>query len=207
MGNWSKFNFLYQRDLELWDSRDIPKLPPLYPINCQESCICRSFCNVFTLWSSRKNVWKLTVIQTSTVPNNSMQIFCTPKCLFCWFVLFLRSKKVTLNISIKQKCQFLDNVSICKLKVQHYNVRHTASKVNRTEKGRYKYFHVKTYNARHTASKVNRTENGRYKDFHVKTEKKPSHMTEHARIWTLSNLITLARSFGSMWSNSSSSIM
>ena len=39
MGNSSKSKFPHQRDLELWDSRDLPNFPPLYPTNCQESCI------------------------------------------------------------------------------------------------------------------------------------------------------------------------
>ena len=39
MGNSSKSQFLHPRDLELWDSRNLPNFPPLYPINCQELCI------------------------------------------------------------------------------------------------------------------------------------------------------------------------
>ena len=39
MGNSSKSNFLHQRDLELWDSRDLPNFPPPYPTKCQESSI------------------------------------------------------------------------------------------------------------------------------------------------------------------------
>ena len=49
------------------------------------------FCKVFTLYRSRKNLWKLTVIQTSTVPDNSVHVSCAPKCLFCGFVLFWRT--------------------------------------------------------------------------------------------------------------------
>ena len=37
-GNSNQSQFLHQRDLELWDSRDLPNFPPLYSINCQDSC-------------------------------------------------------------------------------------------------------------------------------------------------------------------------
>ena len=37
MSNWSKSNFLQQRDLELWESRDLPNFPPHYPTKCKES--------------------------------------------------------------------------------------------------------------------------------------------------------------------------
>ena len=88
MGNSSKFNFLQQWDLDLCDSRDLPSFPSLYPKTCQEYCISCSFCKEFTLYSNWKNVWKLTVIQTSTVPHNSVQVSRAPKRLFCDLCFF-----------------------------------------------------------------------------------------------------------------------
>ena len=66
-----------------------------------------SFSKVFTLYSSRKKFCKLTVIQTSTVPHNSMQVSCAPNRLFCGFVLFWRTESVSLNFTINKDSQFL----------------------------------------------------------------------------------------------------
>ena len=90
------------------------------------------FCKLFTLYSCRKNVWKLTVIQTSSLTHNSVKVFCGPKRLFFGFVLFWRTKWVSLNIAINKKFQFLNNHFICQLNI-YYNARHTASKVDRVE--------------------------------------------------------------------------
>ena len=109
MGNSSKSNF-HQPDFELWDSFDFPNFPPLYPINCQKSCIFCSFCKVFTLYSSRKIVWKINVIQTSTAPHNYVQVSCAPKRLFRGFVLFWRTKWVPLSSAINKNSQFLNDI-------------------------------------------------------------------------------------------------
>ena len=87
MGNSSKSLLLHQRDLEPWDSRELPNFPPLHPLNYHESCIFLFFFKVSTPYSCRKNVCKLTVIQTFTVPHNSLQVSCAAKRLFCGFVL------------------------------------------------------------------------------------------------------------------------
>ena len=50
-----------------------------------------SFCKKFSLHITGKNVGKLTVIQTSTVPHNSVQICCEPNCFLCLFKLFWRA--------------------------------------------------------------------------------------------------------------------
>ena len=76
-----------------------------------------SFCKVFTLYSSRKNVWELIVIQISTDPHMSVQVFCAPKCLFCGFVLFWTTKWVSLNFGSNKNSQFLSTVFICKLNI------------------------------------------------------------------------------------------
>ena len=47
-----------------------------------------SFCQVCTIYISGKNVGKLTVIQTSTNPHNSVQVSCTPNCFLGGFNLF-----------------------------------------------------------------------------------------------------------------------
>ena len=88
MGNSDKSAFLHQRDLEFSDSHGFPTFPPAYPINCQEFCIFWSFSKIFTLYIAGKNVGKLTVIQTSTVPLNPVQVSSTSICLFFGFVLF-----------------------------------------------------------------------------------------------------------------------
>ena len=98
MGNSSRSKFIHPRDFELWDSRDFPNFSNLYPIKCQEPCIFQSFCEVFTLYSSRENVWKVTVVQTSTGPDNSVQVFCAPKRLICWFVLLWRTIECPWNL-------------------------------------------------------------------------------------------------------------
>ena len=101
-----------------------------------------SFCKVFTLYSSRKTVWKLSVIQTATVPHNSAQVSCEPKRVFRGLVLFCRTKWVSLNFATNKNSQFVNKVFICKLNIQ-YNARHTASKVNRVENGGQEEFYVK----------------------------------------------------------------
>ena len=67
-----------------------------------------SLCKNFNLYISGKIVGKLFAIQTST------KIYCTPKCLFCGFVLFLRTKWVSLNFLLIKNSQLLINVSLLK---------------------------------------------------------------------------------------------
>ena len=52
-----------------------------------------SFCKIFTLYDSRKNVCKITANQTSTVPHNCKQISCAAKRLFRGFVFFGRQNE------------------------------------------------------------------------------------------------------------------
>ena len=144
MGNWSESNFLYQWDLELWDSGDLSNFPPLYPINCQESCIF-----LFLLQSNHPlQLWEDCLkAHCNPYVHCSKQFhvgFLYTKKFALLVCTFLRLKNVTLFFSINEKSQFVDNVSICKLNVPHYNSRHTASEVNRIEKGGYKDFHLKT---------------------------------------------------------------
>ena len=51
---------------------------------------------------SRQGVEKPTVMQTSTVPHNSVQASCTPKYLICGFVQLWRTKWVSLSFTIKK---------------------------------------------------------------------------------------------------------
>ena len=60
------------------------------------------FRKVFTLFFSGNNFGNLTVVHASTNSHNSVQVSCTPKCLFCGFALFWRTKWVSLNSSIKK---------------------------------------------------------------------------------------------------------
>ena len=61
-----------------------------------------SFCKIVIFYSSRKNVWKLTVTQTSTVPQKFLQDSCAPTRLFWGFVLFWGTKRVSLNFALKK---------------------------------------------------------------------------------------------------------
>ena len=112
IGNSSKSKFLHKRYLEFLDSRDLPNFRLFFQKNAKNLTILQSFCKIFNLYSSRKNIWKVTVIQTSFVPHNSMQVSCAPKCLFCGFVLFLRRKGVSLNFAFNKKSYFLRNISL-----------------------------------------------------------------------------------------------
>ena len=94
-----------------------------------------SFCKIFTLHISGKNVGKLTAIQTSTVPHNSVQVSRTPK------TCFGKTKWVSLNFSIDKNSQLFFSAYICQLNIQ-YNARHTASKNHRVGNGTQKEFHV-----------------------------------------------------------------
>ena len=86
-------HFFMNEIFELWDCHDLAKIPVLYPINCREACLLCSVGKVFTLYSSRKNVSMLTVIQTSTDPHKSEQLSCTTKRLLCGFVIFWGQKE------------------------------------------------------------------------------------------------------------------
>ena len=97
-----------------------------------------SFCNLFTLEISGKNVGQPTVSQRSSIPGNSVQVDTTPKRLLCGFVLFWNTKRVSRNTSINENFY---NVSICQLNIE-YNARNTASKVDKLENGRQKEFRV-----------------------------------------------------------------
>ena len=102
MGNSSKSTFLHQRELELWDSYDLPNFPPVYQNFVRNFAFFCSFCEVFTLCGPRQNVCKLTIIQPSTVPHNSVQISPTPKRLICGIVPFWKTKRVSLNFAIRK---------------------------------------------------------------------------------------------------------
>ena len=71
----------------------------------------------FFLYSSRKNVCKLTVMQLSAVPHNSVQDSCTPKRLLCGSVPLWRTIWVTLDFAINKNSHFHYKVSICQLNI------------------------------------------------------------------------------------------
>ena len=102
-GNSSKSTFLHQRDLELLDSHNFPTFPHLYPKNFKETGIFLLLCKIFTLYSDRQKVCKLTVIQASTAPHSFVKNSCTPRRLLCRFVLFWGTKWVALNFTINKK--------------------------------------------------------------------------------------------------------
>ena len=92
----NKSSVLHQRHLEFSDSHDHSSFPPLHPLHCQKSGFF-SYLHI-----NEKNIWRLTLIKTSTVLHISVQVSCTPNCLLCGFVLLWRAKCLTLNISIKK---------------------------------------------------------------------------------------------------------
>ena len=142
MGNSSCSKFFHQWDLELWENRDLPIFPTLFPKIVLKLAYFCPFCKVFTLHGSMKNDWKLTVIPTSAFPHNYVQNSCAPKRLPCRLVLFWRTKWVSLNFANKKSSQFIKNVFFCQL-IIYYNARHTAAKVDRGENGGQKDFYVK----------------------------------------------------------------
>ena len=96
-----------QQKVNFLGSCDHPSLSLLYPKNCQKRCSFLSVCKNFNLCKIRKNVWKLTVIQTFNVQHKFVQNCCWPSLLFCGFVflqdeliIFLRSHE-TLPTSSK----------------------------------------------------------------------------------------------------------
>ena len=101
-----------------------------------------SFCRLFTLYITVKNVGKLTVIQMSTVPHNSVQISFTPHCLLCRFVVFWRAKLVYLNFAINKNSQLLKSVYNCHVNI-YYNAKHSASKIERVKNARQEKIYVK----------------------------------------------------------------
>ena len=116
MGNLSKITFLHliqcQQYLDFWNSHDRPSLLSFYPVNFPKFCIFCSFCKLFTLCLSRKNFEKLIVIQMSTLAHISVQSSCSPNNWFCGFVLFWRTKWVSLIFPIIKDSKFFKNVYI-----------------------------------------------------------------------------------------------
>ena len=94
---------------------------------------------VFTPYTSKKNFAKLTVIQTTIVPHNPVQISCTPQCLFYGFVFFLEHEMVVPEPRLQKKSQAFSNVCICELNI--WNIaRQTFSKVDISKNGMQKEF-------------------------------------------------------------------
>ena len=91
VGNSSKSRFLHQRDFELRDSHGNPSFFTSLSIKLERifAFFCFS-CKNFSLLVSRKNLGRLTRIQTSTVAQFSVQVIFYTKLLPLWvFVLFL----------------------------------------------------------------------------------------------------------------------
>ena len=173
---------LWSTRSRVWGSHDQAIFPPLYPVNCQESCTFLSCLqNSYSLQCSLNNFCKLTVILTYTVPYNSVHDSCAPKRLICAFVLLWITKWISLNIPISKNSQVLDNVFTCQLNIY--------------------------YNARHSASDNNWVENQRQQEFYVKTKEKSSHVTKQTKNWSSSNHLTVATRFTTMCPHCSSSNM
>ena len=113
MVNSSKSNFLHQRHLELWESRDFPNFPPLYPINCQESCIF-----LFLL----QNIQPLQLLEECLKAHCNPNIHCSAQfyvnflvhpnvCFVGWHFYGGRNEYPWTLTLINS--QFLDHVFIC----------------------------------------------------------------------------------------------
>ena len=99
-----------------------------------------SFWNFFILHNSEKNVGKVTVIQTSIVPHISSHCSCTPNYLLCGFLLFWRTKLVSLSISKKRNSQLFNKLLY--LPAQKV-IQHKIYCADRNENGRQKDFYEK----------------------------------------------------------------
>ena len=110
MGNSSKSKFLHQRDLELWDSRCLLIFPPLYPKNCQESCIFLLLLQIIHSFQLQEECLKAHCNPNVLCSTQFCAIFLCTKTLFCGFVLLWRTKWVFLNFVVNKNSQFLKNV-------------------------------------------------------------------------------------------------
>ena len=138
----SKFLPLLLQDSEVWSSNDHPSFPCLYALNCQETCVfvlLLQSVHPFNIW---EECWEALCNPNTTVSHNSLQVFCTPKCLLRGFLLFWRTKWKTPNFAINKKSPLLDNVNIFTFNIW-YNAKHSASKVDKDQNGRQKQFYVK----------------------------------------------------------------
>ena len=122
-----------------------------------------------------ESVWKLYVIQTTTLPYNFVQISRISKRLVCGFVWFWRTKRKILNIPNKKNYQLFNNIFICQLQ----------------------FF----YKARRIASKVYRIENGRQKEFYLKEKQRSNHVTKQTWVLFSSDDLSVAMAFQKMLSN------
>ena len=147
-------------------------------MNLQFFC---SVCKIFTLYISRKNIGRLTLIQMSTAPNNSVEVSCTPNRLLGGFVPSWRTKLVSLKISINENSNALKTFTF--LHAQYLAQR-------------------KKY-----CSKVDRVEYGRQKNFYVKAKEQSKHVNKLTCFLSSSNHVTVARTFTTMCPHCSSTIM
>ena len=135
MSNSSKTTFLHQRDLELWDNHDHPSFPPLYPLNWQISSIFPFFLETNSPFTSLR--WEAHCNPKVHCSTQFRASFLYIKLLALWFVLFWRTKWVSLKIPINisntpnSLLTFLPASSISSTMQ-----RHTASKVDRIENGK-----------------------------------------------------------------------
>ena len=60
------------------------------------------FCSFakYSLFRALERMFESSLVQTSTIPRNSVQFFCAVKPLFCGFVHFWSTKWVSLNFAI-----------------------------------------------------------------------------------------------------------
>ena len=120
-----------------------------------------------------KKNWILTKIQTSTVPNQPVQLSRTPESLLRGFVFFCKTEWEAPNKPITQNSNILFDFLISQLNIQ--------------------------YNAKHTTSKVDSIEHGIEKDFYVKAKESFSHAKKQTWVWSACNYLTVTSSFAIMW--------
>ena len=95
-------HFFINEILNFGTANIIQVFHPSTQITAKDFAFSCSFWKTFSLYITGKNVGKLTVIQTSTVPHKSVQICFRPNCSLCLFKIFWRAKCVSVNFVIKK---------------------------------------------------------------------------------------------------------
>ena len=134
MCNSSKSTFIHQLDLVFWDSHHHPNFPPLHQINCQESCIFLFPLQNIQLLHHLEKDWEAQLDPNIHCSTQFHASFLYPKMLASWFCTLLEDARSIPELTQYAKSQPLNNFYICKL--NNYNARHTASKIDRNENGR-----------------------------------------------------------------------
>ena len=102
VGNSSKSTFLHQRDLEIWDSCDLPNSPPFYPINRQESGFLLFFLQTVHPLQLQEECLQAHCIANVHCSTQFRESSLRTKTLALWVCIFFKTKWVSLNFAIKK---------------------------------------------------------------------------------------------------------